>query len=40
MDIKHVTILLVVSTTLTIIGGYIPAKIASKKNPVDSLRSE
>ena len=40
MDIKHITILLIVSTTLTIIGGYIPAKIASKKNPVDSLRSE
>ena len=40
MDIKHITILLIVSTALTIIGGYIPAKIASKKNPVDSLRSE
>ena len=40
MSIKHITILLIVSTTLTIIGGYIPAKIASKKKPVDSLRSE
>ena len=40
MNIKHILALLFVSTTLTIIGGYIPAKIASKKKPVDSLRSE
>ena len=40
MNIKHILVLLLVSTTLTIIGGYIPAKIASKKKPVDSLRSE
>ncbi|MBR3524013.1 MAG: ATP-binding cassette domain-containing protein [Bacilli bacterium] len=40
MNIKHIVALLLVSTTLTIIGGYIPAKIASKKKPVDSLRSE
>ena len=40
MNIKHIIVLLIVSTTLTIIGGYIPSKIASKKKPVDSLRSE
>lgn len=36
----HALILIVVSITLTLIGGYIPAKIASKKDPVEALRSE
>ena len=40
MSIMHTTVLILVSTTLTIIGGYIPAKIAAKKNPVEALRSE
>ena len=31
---------LLVPTILTIISGLIPAKIASKKDPVESLRSE
>ena len=36
----HSIILIVVSMTLTLIGGFIPAKIASKKDPVIALRSE
>lgn len=33
-------VLILISTILTIISGLIPAKIASKKDPVESLRSE
>ncbi len=36
----HSIILIIVSMTLTLIGGFIPAKIASKKDPVVALRSE
>jgi len=36
----HALILIVISMTLTIIGGYIPAKIASRKDPVEALRTE
>ena len=36
----HSIILIVVSMTLTLIGGFIPAKIASKKDPVVALRCE
>ena len=36
----HATILIVISLILTLIGGYIPAKMASKRNPVESLRTE
>lgn len=36
----HAIILLIVSITLTLIGGFIPAKIASKKDPVEALRTE
>ena len=36
----HALILIIISLTLTIIGGFIPAKIASKKDPVKALRSE
>lgn len=36
----HALVLIIVSTTLTLIGGTIPAKIASKKDPVIALRSE
>mgnify|MGYP002621879825 CR=1 FL=1 len=36
----HAIILLMISILLTVIGGLIPSKIASKKNPVESLRSE
>lgn len=36
----HAIILILVSITLTLIGGTLPAKIASKKNPVVALRTE
>ena len=36
----HALVLIVVSMTLTIIGGLIPAHIASKKDPVEALRTE
>jgi putative ABC transport system permease protein len=40
LKILHAVILLVVSITLTILGGWIPAKMASKKDAVEALRSE
>lgn len=40
MNPVHATILIVISIILTVIGGYIPAKVASKKDPVESLRAE
>lgn len=40
MNPLHILILIAVSILLTLIGGYIPSKIASRKNPVESLRSE
>ena len=36
----HAAILIIISLILTLIGGYIPAKMASKRNPVESLRTE
>ena len=36
----HAFILIIVSLTLTLLGGMIPAKMASNKNPVEALRSE
>ena len=36
----HALILIVISLILTLIGGFIPAKIASKKDPVIALRTE
>ena len=39
-QISHSIFLIVISTILTVIGGYIPALIASKKNAVDALRTE
>ena len=36
----HALILIVISITLTLLGGFIPAKIASKKDPVIALRTE
>ena len=36
----HAIILIIISMTLTIIGGAIPANIASKKDPVEALRTE
>ena len=36
----HGIILLLISILLTVIGGFIPSKIAAKKNPVEALRTE
>ena len=36
----HAIILIVISVSLTMLGGSIPAKIASKKDPVEALRTE
>ena len=36
----HALILIIISMILTLIGGFIPAKIASKKDPVIALRTE
>ena len=36
----HAILLIIISMVLTIIGGAIPANIASKKDPVEALRTE
>lgn len=36
----HALILILVSMTLTMIGGFIPARIAAKKDPIEALRTE
>lgn len=36
----HAVILILISMALTLIGGFIPSKIASKKDPVTALRTE
>lgn len=40
MNPIHALILVTISVILTLIGGYIPAKLASKKDPVEALRTE
>ncbi len=40
LDIERALILVLLSIILTLIGGLIPARAASKKDPVESLRSE
>ena len=40
LKISHSVILIVISTILTMLGGFIPARMASKRNAVDALRSE
>lgn len=40
LQILHVIILIALSTMLTVLGGHIPAKLASKKEAVEALRSE
>ena len=36
----HAIILLMISVILTVLSGFIPSKMASKKDPVESLRTE
>ena len=36
----HAILLVIINVSLTMIGGFIPARIASKKDPVDALRTE
>ena len=36
----HATVLLIISLALTILGGFIPARLAAKKDPVAALRAE
>lgn len=40
LQLSHALILVAVSTVLTVLGGHIPAKMASKKDAVEALRSE
>ena len=40
LQLTHALLLVLISTVLTILGGHIPAIIASRKNAVDALRSE
>ena len=40
LPVDGAIILIIISVVLTVIAGFIPAKIASKKDPVEALRSE
>lgn len=40
LQIQHAVILVIISTTLTVLGGHLPARMASKKDAVVALRSE
>ena len=40
LSIVHVVLLLIISTTLTVLGGHLPARMASKRDAVEALRSE
>ena len=40
LPIKGAIILIIISMILTLVAGFIPAKIASKKDPVEALRTE
>ncbi|MBQ6323719.1 MAG: ABC transporter ATP-binding protein/permease [Bacilli bacterium] len=40
LPVNGAIILIIISVFLTVIAGFIPAKIASKKDPVEALRSE
>jgi ABC-type lipoprotein export system ATPase subunit len=40
LNILHVIGLLILSTTLTVLGGHLPAKMASKRDAVEALRTD
>lgn len=40
LQLSHAVILVIISTVLTVLGGHIPARMASKKDAVEALRSE
>ncbi|WP_073587903.1 ABC transporter ATP-binding protein/permease [Anaerocolumna xylanovorans] len=40
LQIEHAVFLVVISTLLTVLGGHIPAKMASRKNAIEALRAE
>ncbi len=40
LQLQHALILVAVSTILTVLGGHIPARMASKKDAVEALRAE
>ena len=40
LSITHVAVMITISVVITMIGGLIPAKMASKKDPVIALRTE
>ena len=40
VNVLHLLALILISTVLTFIGGYIPSRMAAKKNPVEALRVE
>lgn len=40
LNVLHALLLLAISTVLTVLGGHIPARMASKKDAVEALRSE
>lgn len=40
LQLNHALLLVLISTVLTVIGGHIPARMASKKDAVEALRSE
>lgn len=40
LDPIHAILLVIISVTLTLIGGAIPARMAAKKDPVEALRTE
>lgn len=40
LNIIHAIVLVIISVILTTIGGFVPAKVASKKDPVVALRTE
>lgn len=40
LQLNHAILLVIISTVITVLGGHIPAKMASKKDAVEALRSE